>query len=51
MFYLHNAVENIRETAARLQQALPDARITVAHGQMDKETLEEIWERMLTGGD
>ena len=49
VFYLHNAVENIRETAARLQQALPDARITVAHGQMDKETLEEIWERMLTG--
>ena len=49
VFYLHNAVENIRETAAHLQQALPDARITVAHGQMDKETLEEIWERMLTG--
>ena len=49
VFYLHNAVENIRETAAHLQQALPDARITVAHGHMDKETLEEIWERMLTG--
>jgi len=29
VFYLHNAVENIRETAARLQQALPDAVLKV----------------------
>ncbi len=49
VFYLHNAVETIQETAASLAKALPDARITVAHGQMEKEELEEIWERMLTG--
>ena len=49
VFYLHNTVEDIRETAARLGQALPEARITIAHGQMEKDELEDIWERMLTG--
>ena len=49
VFYLHNVVENINELAASLSKAIPDARITVAHGKMDKEQLEEIWERMLLG--
>ncbi len=49
VFYLHNVVETIDELAASLRRAIPDARITVAHGKMDKETLEEIWERMLVG--
>ncbi len=49
VFYLHNAVENIQELAASLASAIPDARITVAHGKMDKDELEEIWERMLMG--
>ncbi|MBQ7339031.1 MAG: transcription-repair coupling factor [Clostridia bacterium] len=49
VFYLHNVVETIDELAARLARELPEARITVAHGKMDKETLERIWENMLTG--
>ncbi len=49
VFYLHNVVETIDELAASLSRALPDARIVTAHGKMDKETLEEIWERMLIG--
>ncbi len=49
VFYLHNVVENINDLAASLAKAIPDARITVAHGKMDKEALEAIWERMLTG--
>ena len=49
VFYLHNVVENINELAGSLSKAIPDARITVAHGKMDKEQLEEIWERMLVG--
>ena len=49
VFYLHNIVENINELAASLSKAIPDARITVAHGKMDKEELEEIWEKMLLG--
>jgi len=49
VFYLHNAVETIDDVAAKLARELPDARITVAHGKMDKDTLERIWEHMLEG--
>ena len=49
VFYLHNAVESINAVAARLSREIPEARITVAHGQMDKETLEKIWSDMITG--
>ncbi len=49
VFYLHNVVDNIQEIAASIGRAIPDARIVVAHGKMDKEELEAIWERMLIG--
>ncbi len=49
VFYLYNAVESIDIAAAHLSKAIPEARITVAHGKMDKEELERIWERMLAG--
>ncbi|MBR2019934.1 MAG: transcription-repair coupling factor [Clostridia bacterium] len=49
VFYLHNIVETINTVAAKLSAAIPEARITVAHGKMDKEELEKIWERMLAG--
>ncbi len=49
VFYLHNAVESINTVAAKLARDIPEARITVAHGQMDKETLEKIWSDMITG--
>ncbi len=41
VFFLHNRVETIEDTAARLQQIVPDARFRVAHGQMDEASLEE----------
>ncbi len=49
VFYLHNFVESIDKVAADLAKQLPDARITVAHGKMDKDTLEDIWEKMIRG--
>ena len=49
VFYLHNFVESIDRVAADLSKQLPDARITVAHGKMDKDTLEDIWEKMIRG--
>ncbi len=35
VFYIHNRVSSIWETAARLQELAPAARIAVAHGQLD----------------
>ena len=49
VFYLYNNVENINTVAAQLSAAIPEARITVAHGKMEKEELERIWEQMLAG--
>ncbi len=49
VFYLHNIVEDIDVVAINLRKSLPDARIVTAHGKMDKERLENIWERMLLG--
>ena len=49
VFYLYNFVETIDRCAARLAAAIPEARIVVAHGRMDKEQLEDIWSDMLTG--
>ncbi len=42
IFYLHNRVESIDRTAARLQELVPEARIRVAHGQMSEGALEEV---------
>ncbi len=49
VFYLYNNVENINTAAAHLSAAIPEARVTVAHGKMEKEELEKIWEAMLAG--
>ncbi len=49
VFYLYNNVDSIDGCAARLARNIPEARITVAHGKMEKERLEGIWEDMLAG--
>lgn len=49
VFYLYNFVESIDACAAKLAKAIPEAKITVAHGKMDKEYLEDIWGEMLRG--
>ena len=49
VFYLHNVVDTIDQVASSIRAAIPDARVVVAHGKMDKETLEDIWEQMLVG--
>ncbi len=40
VFILYNKVESIFTFAARIKQILPEAMISVAHGRMDKTTLE-----------
>ena len=49
VFYLHNFVESIDSVAAALSRDIPEAKIAVAHGKMDKDVLEDIWGKMLTG--
>ncbi len=42
VFWVHNRVMSIETAAARLRQLVPEARIAIAHGQMDEGTLEQV---------
>jgi transcription-repair coupling factor (superfamily II helicase) len=42
VFFVHNRVRDIERVAARLAELVPEARIAVAHGQMDEGTLEQV---------
>jgi transcription-repair coupling factor (superfamily II helicase) len=42
VYFVHNRVETIYTTAAKVQQLVPQARIGVAHGQMKEHELERI---------
>lgn len=49
VFYVHNRVSSIQNTASKLQELVPEARIAIAHGQMNEHQLEQIivdfWEK------
>ena len=42
VYFVHNRVENIHSIAAIIQRLVPEARIAVAHGQMDEADLEKV---------
>ena len=42
VFFVHNRVADIELVAAGLREMVPEARIAVAHGQMDEGTLEQV---------
>ena len=49
VFYLCNNVERMYPLSARIADEFPDAVVRVAHGQMDKEDLSDIWQTMISG--
>jgi transcription-repair coupling factor (superfamily II helicase) len=42
VFFVHNRVESINRVASKLGELVPEARIAVAHGQMNEHQLEQI---------
>jgi transcription-repair coupling factor (superfamily II helicase) len=42
VYFVHNRVETIHTAAAKVLQLVPQARIAVAHGQMNERELESI---------
>ena len=49
VYYLHNKVESIHAAARRIQKLVPEARIAVAHGQMDETSLEKTMIEFMSG--
>jgi len=41
VFFLHNRVRTIDKKAWEIQKLVPDAKVTIAHGQMPKSALEK----------
>jgi transcription-repair coupling factor (superfamily II helicase) len=49
VFFVHNRVHTIQAMRAHLERLVPEARLAVAHGQMDEETLSKRMEQFTTG--
>jgi transcription-repair coupling factor (superfamily II helicase) len=49
VFFLHNRVKSIEMMAGRLRELVPEARILVGHGQMDKDDLETVMHSFVKG--
>ena len=50
VYYLHNRVETITRTAARIKEMLgEDVAVAVAHGKMSQEELNDVMTRMSEG--
>lgn len=47
VYYLHNRVETIERVAFRLKEALPEAKVAVAHGKMGEEELSDVWKKLM----
>jgi transcription-repair coupling factor (superfamily II helicase) len=42
VFFVHNRVQDIEKVASELRNLVPEARVAIAHGQMDEGTLERV---------
>ncbi|MFW1677817.1 transcription-repair coupling factor [Pontibacter sp. JAM-7] len=42
VYYLHNEVKSIEQSAAELRELVPEARIGIGHGQMRERELEQV---------
>lgn len=49
VFFVHNRIENLFEIAQKVQGAVPEARVAVAHGQMSGGDLEGVMSAFLRG--
>lgn len=47
VFYLHNDVGTIESTAAKIIEAVPEAKVGIGHGKMKENELSEVWRSML----
>ncbi len=47
VYYLKNNIEDLDRIAALIHEEIPSARVAVAHGQMQGNELENIWQQVL----
>ena len=47
VLYLFNNIETIEYVAGKIMRAVPEARVATAHGRMDKDEIEDIWQALV----
>ena len=49
VFFLHNRVATIEGMKTRIEKLVPEARVVIGHGQMDKDDLERVMHQFVDG--
>lgn len=49
VLYLFNNIETIDFVADKIMRSVPEARVAYAHGRMDKDDIEDIWQSLVSG--
>jgi transcription-repair coupling factor (superfamily II helicase) len=49
VFFVHNRVQSIALVASKLKALVPEAKISIAHGQMPEERLERVMAEFVAG--
>jgi len=49
VYFVHNRVQTIEAMASHLRKLVPEARLTIGHGQLDEEVLAKRMERFAAG--
>jgi transcription-repair coupling factor (superfamily II helicase) len=49
IYFVHNRVQGIEQVRRRLAQIVPEAKISIGHGQMDEDKLEKVMVDFVAG--
>ncbi len=47
VLYLYNNIETIDYVADKISKEIPEARVAYAHGRMEKDELEDVWQMLV----
>lgn len=47
VYYLHNRVDTIQNTASDIELNIPEAIVGIAHGQMSETELSDVWKKLI----
>ena len=48
VLYLFNNIDTISYVAGKIMRAIPEARVAYAHGQMERDEIEDIWQSLVS---
>lgn len=49
VFFLHNRVQTIEKIKERIEKLVPEAKVVIGHGQMDRDDLEHVMHQFVEG--